>query len=153
MFAKKRWSPAFTQPSLVSHLSCNYEQHKTHTTIQVTTADCSESCGHLGSLRSARPAYGRGRRQKGIQNREAGRTEKRGRRLKNEAESCPEQAQRRRALFDALQPVPPRALSHREDRGPMEDHPAPHARAGEPSCRTGADDPQISSGQQRTISG
>src|SRR5260370_18137820 len=35
----------------------------------------------------------------------------------------------------------------------MEDHPAPHARAGESSCRTGADDPQIPSRQQRTVGG
>src|SRR5438477_7233858 len=35
----------------------------------------------------------------------------------------------------------------------MEDHPAPHARAGEPPCRAGAGDPQIPSRQQRTIKG
>src|SRR6266568_3686131 len=33
----------------------------------------------------------------------------------------------------------------------MENHPPPHARAGEPSCRTVADDPQIPSRQQRTV--
>src|SRR2546428_5610490 len=33
----------------------------------------------------------------------------------------------------------------------MEDHPAPHAGAGEPSCRTVAGDPQIPSRQQRTV--
>jgi hypothetical protein len=49
----------FNLASLHSKALTNCANYESATTIQVTTTNRSGSCGRLGSIGSARPAYGR----------------------------------------------------------------------------------------------
>src|SRR5260370_29028693 len=96
----------FFQLSLTSPQSfdqTNYERYELDTTFQVTTTDRSESCGRLGSICSARPAFGRrNQSRKSAQNRKANGAEERGRFLKQEPESLPAKPHRTSAALTAL---------------------------------------------------
>src|SRR5579872_467822 len=118
--------------------------------MSVATAARSQSYGHPGSVGSAGAGYRCGWQQRtNVQNARITTAKKQD--GNRETEGGRKKTQRCGTLFDPLQSVPPRALSDRADRGPMEDDPASHARAGKSPGRTVADDPQIPAGQQRTL--